>query len=192
MGRLTETIKIEDLHRLDVRRCVREGLLAPGNRFQWSWGIDAHSPDVSCAVIIRVINRQTIIIDYWIIDFPHVGALQRNLPVTLTATPCNYGGCRNWFSCPYCGRRAAHLYFSHNLWVCRSCAGASYTSQSESKIDRLWRKQSKIEKILNNGSKNRVQPVKPRGMHRCTFDRLCDSLERVQEERHNQCTANCG
>ncbi|MFX0095722.1 MAG: hypothetical protein ACFFBD_28550 [Candidatus Hodarchaeota archaeon] len=88
-------------------------------------------------------------------------------------TPCNYGGCRWWFKCPNCSRRVALLYGAGKYFLCRHCYGLVYSSQQESRPDRLMRKARKIRKRLG-ASKNLMESIlfKPKNMHQKTFDRL--------------------
>ena len=59
--------------------------------------------------------------------------------ISLTTTPCNYGGVRYWFICPlsrngvYCGRRVAKLYKAPGAvyFGCRHCYNLSYESRNE-------------------------------------------------------------
>ena len=92
--------------------------------------------------------------------------------VATDTTPCNYGGARVWFVCPYCRRRAALLYPSKHV-ACRSCFRLAYLSQSEDGLGRLWRKQSKIEARLQSGKR----------MTGVTRERLLDEMWRVEEAR---------
>ena len=88
-------------------------------------------------------------------------------------TDCNYGGNRRWFLCPQCNRRVALLYGAWKYFLCRHCYGLTYSSQQESKPDRLMRKARKIRERLG-ASEDLFEPIffKPKGMHKKTFDRL--------------------
>lgn len=54
--------------------------------------------------------------------------------IPLTTTPCNFGGNRHWFICPwykmgvYCGRRVGVLYLSGGYFACRHCNELTYES----------------------------------------------------------------
>jgi tRNA(Ile2) C34 agmatinyltransferase TiaS len=87
-------------------------------------------------------------------------------------TPCNHGGNRQWFLCPGCNRRVAAIY-SGEYYRCRHCHNLTYSSQQESKSDRLLRKARKIRTRLG-ASGNLAEPIffKPKNMHQKTFDRL--------------------
>ena len=65
--------------------------------------------------------------------------------VSLTTTPCHFGGVRYWFICPlttngnYCGRRVGTLYKAPgaNFYGCRHCYKLSYESRNESRYGRF-------------------------------------------------------
>ena len=60
--------------------------------------------------------------------------------VSITSTPCNYGGIRLWFICPgwkngiFCGRRCRTLYLSPrgHIFACRLCHELTYYSSQNS------------------------------------------------------------
>ena len=92
--------------------------------------------------------------------------------VTLTWTPCNYGGWRPWFLCQ-CGRRVALLYSGAKYFLCRHCHSLSYASRNESKDKRTLRRIIKIyEKMGPWRFLGSVPAKKPKGMHTNTFNFL--------------------
>lgn len=92
--------------------------------------------------------------------------------IRLEWTPCHYGGCRPWFTCPRCGRRSRHIYLGV-VAACRVCHDLAYQCQRETDTDRALRKARKINERLG-GTSDLVNPPlhKPKGMHWRTFDRL--------------------
>lgn len=57
--------------------------------------------------------------------------------VNVTTTRPYYGGVRNWFLCPRCGRRCGVLY-GPDLFACRLCHGLAYeSSQTAHRMDSL-------------------------------------------------------
>ncbi len=90
-------------------------------------------------------------------------------------TECNYGGKRTWLLCPVCHARVAVLYSGNKGFACRQCNDLKYASQSESDLDRQYRKIRKLRKLLG-GSENLtiLLWLKPPGMHHKTFARLRD------------------
>nr|VFK03064.1 MAG: hypothetical protein BECKH772B_GA0070898_103243 [Candidatus Kentron sp. H]VFK03380.1 MAG: hypothetical protein BECKH772A_GA0070896_103213 [Candidatus Kentron sp. H]VFK05982.1 MAG: hypothetical protein BECKH772C_GA0070978_103183 [Candidatus Kentron sp. H] len=99
----------------------------------------------------------------------------KNYPVRLDWTNCNFGGKRVWFLCPgqNCGRRVAILY-GGGIFVCRHCRWLAYPSQREVDYDQATRRADKIRKKLGwqQGIFNPPGCEKPRGMHWNTFSRL--------------------
>ena len=86
--------------------------------------------------------------------------------IWLAYTACNYGKSRPWFACPVCQRRAGVLYMRAGRFACRNCQRVSYASQSDDVLDRMWRKQTKIEKRLDENGR------RPKGMRLHIFDGL--------------------
>jgi hypothetical protein len=82
--------------------------------------------------------------------------------VLFDLTPCNFGGHRTWL-----------LYGAGKYFWCRHCYNLTYSSQQESRADRLMRKARKIRARLG-ASNSFMEPIlfKPKNMHQKTFDRL--------------------
>ncbi len=59
--------------------------------------------------------------------------------IPLTTTPCNLGGKRYWFICPwqvngtYCGRRVGVLYKGTKYFACRHCHNLTYSSRNQNR-----------------------------------------------------------
>lgn len=57
--------------------------------------------------------------------------------VTITTTPCHYGGTRRWFLCPMkkdgilCKKRVVILYLKGGSFGCRHCHHLTYASQNK-------------------------------------------------------------
>lgn len=68
---------------------------------------------------------------------------QMDYKISLTTTPCNYGGQRYWFICPlsvngkYCGRRVGTLYGGGDYYGCRHCYDLTYNSRNLSGISKV-------------------------------------------------------
>jgi hypothetical protein len=94
--------------------------------------------------------------------------------VSITWTPCNYGGERAWFICPAlgCGRRVAILY-GGRVFACRRCYQLAYESQRLTARDRVLAKAQKIRlQLCGSTSTFERFPRKPKRMHRNTYERL--------------------
>jgi len=81
-------------------------------------------------------------------------------PVSLTATPCRYGGRRRWFVCPlvkngtYCNRRVLKLYLGGGKYFgCRHCYNLTYRScqEHDARVDNLCKQPWLIHQMLNSG-----------------------------------------
>lgn len=163
-GRPRTKAKTSGLHSIDIRRLFREDLLRPGLSYGWQW-TDERGRRTSSITIST--QERSVAVAYAIGGVP---VAQR---ITLRTTLCNYGGERAWFECPFCRRRVAVLYLSSQV-ACRECFGLAYPSQSDSTIDRLWRRQGKIEVRMESG----------KWMTHATRQRLADELARIAEARN--------
>ena len=108
--------------------------------------------------------------------------IDENERVAFDWTHCNYGGNRQWFLCPHCGKRVAILYGLNSGFLCRHCYGLPYASQGETYLDRIMRKTRKIRKRLD-GDVDLSMPIfhKPKGMHWKTFNRLVNKEQRTND-----------
>lgn len=112
------------------------------------------------------------------IDLPVGDASEgEHVSVTLSFTPCHFGGSRPWFDCPSCGGRVAILYRWRRWWRCRKCLGLKYRSSQEGQLERAIRKVSKLRHRLD-GSDTIFDPWprKPPRMHWSTYWRLTAAL----------------
>jgi hypothetical protein len=69
--------------------------------------------------------------------------------VDLITTPCNLGGVRYWFACPWCGRRVGGLYLSPGEYYfkCRRCCNLSYRSRNREAVEAWGHTSRQIEKL---------------------------------------------
>jgi hypothetical protein len=159
---------------LDIRALHRRGRLVPGTSFSWSWTRDGE-PYGNISLASRENSVQL-----WYMWTPSGREPQRMVyDVCIERTPCQYGGSRPWFRCPWCKRRCALLYgvSGDGYFGCRLCLRLAYASEAESPIDRCWRQQRKIEgKLTEEGDR-------PKRMHRRTFERLCQRWEAIEERK---------
>jgi len=94
--------------------------------------------------------------------------------ICIERTPCPFGGTRPWLRCRTCNSRRSILYGldEDGSFSCRKCMGLFYSSQDETKMKRLWRKQNRIEAKLAG----RYRCARPKGMHWKTFRRISGDL----------------
>jgi len=157
---------------IDVRRMKRDGALVPGAKGNISW---SRRGEETSSIGYRV-EAKRLIINYY---SKQNGGEWESIEqiITLTWTYPNYGGKRIWFMCPQCNRRIAVLY-GGKYFLCRRCRNLTYSSQQESKEDRLMRRARNIRCRLGGGV-NLLEPfpLKPRNMHWETYMRLRQEAE---------------
>lgn len=164
-GRPRTKPQTSQLRSIDVRRLQRENLLSSGRSYGWQW----KDEDGNRASSIEVrTHERAVTLEYAI----NGKAVEQR--IALLETPCTYGGGRAWFECPCCRRRVALLYLSRQV-ACRRCFRLAYPSQSEDLLDRMWRKQGKIETRL----------ASERRMTSATRARLEDERIRVERARND-------
>lgn len=165
----------DEYRMLDVRLLQRNGLLTPGQSFGWSW--KRHGKTVASIQMRTEADRV-------ILKYRHKRGgddwQDKEYPVSLVWTPCNYGGQRAWFLCPAkgCGRRVAILFLgSSGIFACRHCYRLAYACQRETAGDRAMRRADAIRIRLGWGA-GIANPMgdKPRGMHWRTYGRLLTQL----------------
>lgn len=175
-GRPGYRAKAEHLCRVDVREWARRGYLRGPSAFSWSW----HRGDETAGSIgVSVHGPAALTLRYTFGTGTGTGNDKRDVAerVAIVTTACAYGGTRQWFACPRCAQRVAVLYLRGGYFACRVCKRVSYNSQSDDELDRLWRRQHKIEKRLGDHWR------RPKGMRRRTYDRLFAELLACEEQR---------
>jgi hypothetical protein len=158
---------------LDIRQLVKRKLLMPGLTYGWNW---SSGTEPAGSVGVRV-ESDRVILSY---QRTGTGKSQQS---SLWLDRCAGGyGARRMFACPWCGKRIAIVYFGAGGFACRSCLRLAYASEAESTMDRLWRKQRKIERRLAGGAGD-WDGWKPKGMHQTTFDRLTEKIDQIEQDK---------
>lgn len=163
---------------LDIRRLQRRGLLRCGSVFGWHWSAD----DEPCGNIGLAVSDASVRLSY--VWTPGDERHELRYDVRIDRTPCHFGGSRSWFRCPRCSRRCAVLYGlsrRDGYFGCRRCLRLAYASEAESQLDRLWRKQRKLEaRLIWLGGE---VPIRPKGMRNRTFDGLLKRINAVEDAK---------
>ena len=173
-GRPAQHVKAEHCRKLDVRHWQREGALRPGCGGVWTW--TNRETGERLASIGYQVEADRVVLDYSVSGEP------RKQDIWLTETACNYGGTRQWFTCPIRGERVAVLYLRTGRFACRKCQRIDYASQSGDQIDRTWRKQAKVEAKLGPNWE------RLKGMHEATHQRLVSIIWECEERRDTALT----
>lgn len=103
--------------------------------------------------------------------------------VVVCSIPCNYGGVRYFYLCPFCRKRYRYLYITqgrkHPRLSCRKCCCLYYRSQSESEYDRLLSKMTKLFHKYKITNKNIYQKDRPKGVHEKSFQTRNMKLQKL-------------
>jgi hypothetical protein len=181
-----------------IKEWVDRGLVRPGHAFTQIWlskdgrpaaSIEVHISTVSpvnrhLAVLLSdrsaVPDRLQVVLKY---RAGRGGEELRDIEeaVWLDTKPCGFKGQRLQFICPGCGRRIAELYPDGVHFRCRKCCGFGYRSQRKGREARGLEKAAQIKQQLG-GSGEYADPVpeRPKGMHRRTYERLCNEAEKAE------------
>lgn len=156
--------KAENALPVDIRKWNRQGLIYPGSRITSSWSVGGRVHSSIGAVALA--DRLTL-------QYKHRGEPVEQ-DIMFTWTRCNFGGQRIWLVCPFCSRRCAVVYSCGKYFACRICENIVYTTQNESRRDRLFSKANKLRKKIgaHPGAANPLPIFKPKGMHQKTWDRI--------------------
>jgi hypothetical protein len=102
--------------------------------------------------------------------------------IRISWTRCNFGNARPWLHCPFCGRRVAKLFRGLAGYFCRPCVGnPMYASQSKSTRGRRHFEACKLRLRLGGiASIAAPFPERPRGMHKKTYARLRQRIEKLE------------
>jgi ribosomal protein S27E len=165
--------KLRDVQcaRLDVHELAREGKLKLGSQgrlFGILWFEVTGGPDAQ----------------HLVLEFPCRSTSGEQLDPIRQDIVCywrkaHFGGRYLMLTCPKCNRPARVLYArsSDRIWFfsCQKCADITYQSTMGHRWDRSARRIEKLRARLQWGAHATV-PIKPRGMHERTYQRILGML----------------
>ncbi|PCJ95123.1 MAG: hypothetical protein COA45_12405 [Zetaproteobacteria bacterium] len=167
---------IEDYRCLDINRMVKLGSIQPDTRRSGSWTWTNTNTGERVSSFSYTSNTLDPHDMYLNVSYTTVSTDKRHdYNIRIERTSLHYGGHRYWFICPYTGRRVAKLYGANGAdkYGSRHAFNLSYASQSEASHDRALRKKWKL---LDKVGGDQDWPLKPKGMHQKTFERLLDKF----------------
>lgn len=169
-GRCVTRQKTDDCVSIDIRAWRREGVLGCELPLRI---LQLRSGNITVRVWVHIERQHcTLTTSYHLDDGTRLDDADR--VICFDFTTCHYGQSRSWFLCPSCGRRVAILYQSVDQhWSCRKCCRLLYPSQCEAPFERLRRRISKIDKLLDDGQR-------PRNMHKRTYATLKQERTKTQ------------
>jgi hypothetical protein len=126
---------------IDVRNWQRDRWLETGHCFTTSWW-RRYRKDSSVGV--RVLGDLGVGGRAYTVELSYSWGLDGHredisYPISLSWTPCNFGGSRPWFVCPgvvngvSCEQRVGKLYLKGRYFLCRHCHNLTYSSQQEAR-----------------------------------------------------------
>jgi len=141
---------VEEAIRLSIFKLKKFGLLCgyAATTLTWTHRLSGHKSSIGILVDTENLYAK---VNYTITDRNTDEKTDYDYKISLTATPCNFGGVRYWFICPlsvngvYCGRRTGTLYLASGgrYFGCRHCYNLSY--------ERLKDNMNSFTKALNAG-----------------------------------------
>lgn len=160
---------------LDINQLRRDGWLEPGWRGGLQWARDG--VDVVSIMVRSEADR--LHLAYRVRSGRGGRWEEIEEAVSIVRVPCRFGGSRPFFVCPgvvdgvSCRRRAVKIYGAGRFFLCRHCYGLAYKSQREQPYERVLRRIRKVRAQLGgDGNVLSSFPDRPKGMHRCTYERL--------------------
>jgi hypothetical protein len=164
---------LDEVRRLDIRWLHRHGSLN-----QWPSVVTWSRREQLSGSVSVVLVYGSMVIEYCYRQHGTDPWEDIRQVIPLDWTLCHYGGQRPWFRCPGCQRRVAVLCGYDTLFLCRHCYRLPYTSQYETRLDRLSRKLRKLQDRIGHQYSR-----KPKGVHWRTWERLRDQALEAEMTR---------
>jgi len=167
---------------LDINRMVKLGSIQPDTMRSGSWvWTNAQTGEQTSSLGY---TSSTSNPDNMFLQLRYVTSHDKNAydyKIKIERTPLHFGGYRYWFICPYTRKRVAKLYkpYGAEKYASRHAFSLSYASQSEAAHDRALRKKWKL---VNKLGGDQYHPIRPKGMHHKTYERLLDKFWQIEEE----------
>ena len=134
---------VEQATQLSIFKLKEFGLLSGycASTLTWTHRPSGHKSSIGICVDTEELYAK---VNYTVTDRNTGEKTDYDYKISLTTTPCNFGGVRYWFICPlskngvYCGRRTGTLYLASggNYFGCRHCYDLSYESRNEPRLAR--------------------------------------------------------
>jgi hypothetical protein len=136
---------VEQATQLSIFKLKEFGLLRGYAATTLTWTHRPSGKQNSIGITVNIGDEPYVKVNYTITDRTTGKKTDYDYKISLTSTPCHFGGVRYWFICPlsvngvYCGRRTGTLYLASggNYFGCRHCYNLSYESRNESRLGRF-------------------------------------------------------
>ncbi len=135
----------DDLRKIEIWTLKKWGYLGTSRSgtITWTHGFSGKKNSVGIQTIFWSSNPQ-LRIHYTQTDWQTDEKKDFDYQIPLVTTPCNLGGKRYWFQCPwykngvYCGKRVGVIYKGGDYFACRHCYDLSYASKNVNRHYRLF------------------------------------------------------
>jgi len=169
---------VESHNRIDIRLLRKQNCLIPGVSGTISW----ISGDETTGAVGFKMEESSMILNY---RHRSQGGSWDDVEqvISITQTPCHYGGHRRWFQCPECKKRVGVLYATgKKYFLCRHCYDLTYTCSNASPLKRLFDKAKKLRKRLGGSNDLLLDliPPRPKNMHRSTYKKIAAEIDRLE------------
>jgi hypothetical protein len=181
MARPRQRICLQEGLKLDINVLARRGLIAPGSAtgpHSIGW-VDSNGQEIASGWISADMEGET---EGWV----HIRNDNFDQRITLSASPCHYGGRKWFFLCPVMNRRASVLWLprgaeqfaSRHAWP----GQVAYRSQFMTAMDRAYLGMERIKRRLigDLDPQEWHLPPKPKWMRWKTYQRLIERFERYE------------
>lgn len=128
--------------------------------------------------------------------FMREGEQKIGYTIKFSLSRANYGNYRYWFICPnsQCGQRCRKLFQTKGsegmlYFLCRHCLELVFRSQNRIELDRIIDRKWKLIHSLRCDSPWIQNSARPKGMHRRTFEKIREEIERLDDEADRRITA---
>ena len=152
MGRwyYDKKVTVEEACDLTVFQLKRFGMLVDGlhSATVVTWVQKHTGKETHVRVEVNTIGEPYVKFTYFVSD-REGNATTCDSEANLVTTPCNLGGVRYWFACPWCGTRVGSLYLvpGERLFKCRDCNNLTYRSRNRGTMEAFGHTSRQIEKL---------------------------------------------
>lgn len=181
--------RIEGLRCLNLTRMLQAGAVKP-NHLIVNGGWNLCDPDtyerLACIGYSADLDEHCgyIRLQYVVTDHGTGERRDRDYTIKLSSVPLHYGGRRWYFHCPATGRRALKLFLVQSTFVARAAILPlpTYRSQRVSGLDRVIDQRWTLRRRMGDTFSDLYgAPLKPKGMHRKTFERYAARDAELEE-----------
>ena len=154
---------------INVSELQDDGTLEPGD---WTLVFDTPGLEGDMVVITSDDRRLLTTFYRW-----HDAENVTRATVAIDYRPCRFGGSRPFLICPACQKRVMNLALLPRGLRCGPCGRITYQKRWDTDLSRRVRNANEVAARLG-GSTWMDKPVRPKGMHRRTFERLLAERDR--------------